>query len=58
MDSNAMDILMLYYLNPTFLGEREDLLTQDQDEGTLVVHDDDVATELGLELGDKDTNCN
>ena len=58
MDSDAMDILMLYYLNPKFEGEREDLLRQGQDDSALVTNDDDAATELGLVLGDKDTDCN
>ena len=58
MDSDAMDILMLYYLNPKFEGEREDLLRQGQDDRALVTNDDDAATELGLVLGDKDTDCN
>ena len=54
----SMDLLMLYLLNPTFEGEREDLLKQGLDDRTLVAHDDDVATELGLTLREKDTNCN
>ena len=58
LDSIAMDILMLYYLNPKFEGEREDLLRQGQDDRALVTNDDDAATELGLVLRDKDTNCN
>ena len=58
MDSDAMDILMLYYLNPKFEGEREDLLRQGQDDRALVTNDDDATTELGLVLGDKDTDCN
>jgi len=53
-----MDLLMLYFLNPIFEGERIDLLKQGQDDRTLVAHDDDVATELGLVLGEKNTNCN
>ena len=53
-----MDLLMLYLLNPTFEGEREDLLRQGLDDRALVADDDDVATELGLVLGEKDTNCN
>ena len=53
-----MDLLMLYFLNPKFEGDREDLLRQGLDDRTLVAHDDDVATELGLVLGEKDTNCN
>tara|TARA_R100001082_G_C4312636_1_gene137463 strand:+ start:263 stop:439 length:177 start_codon:yes stop_codon:yes gene_type:complete len=58
MGGNSMDLLMLLFLNPTFEGEREDLLKQGLDDRTLVAHDDDVATELGLVLGEKDTNCN
>ena len=54
----SMDLLMLYFLNPKFEGDREDLLRQGLDDRTLVAHDDDVATELGLVLGEKDTNCN
>ena len=58
MDSDAMDILMLYYLNPKFEGERTDLLKQGQDDRALVTNDDDAATELGLALGENDTDCN
>ena len=58
MGGIGMDLLMLYFLNPTFEGEREDLLKQGLDDRTLVAHDDDVATELGLTLREKDTNCN
>tara|TARA_R100001594_G_C3987010_1_gene251490 strand:+ start:649 stop:825 length:177 start_codon:yes stop_codon:yes gene_type:complete len=58
MGGNSMDLLMLLFLNPTFEGEREDLLKQGLDDRTLVAHDDDVATELGLVLGEKGTNCN
>ena len=58
MGGNSMDLLMLLFLNPTFEGEREDLLKQGLDDRTLVAHDDDVATELGLTLREKDTNCN
>lgn len=53
-----MDLLMLYFLNPIFEGEREDLLRQGQDNRALVAHDDDAATELGLTLGEHDTDCN
>ena len=53
MGGISMDLLMLYFLNPTFEGEREDLLKQGLDDRTLVATDDDVATELGLVLGDK-----
>ena len=58
MGGISMDLLMLYLLNPTFEGESEDLLKQGLDERPLVAHDDDVATELGLVLREKDTNCN
>ena len=58
MGDISMDLLMLYLLNPKFEGEREDLLRQGLDDRTLVAHDDDVATELGLVLGEKGTNCN
>ena len=58
MDGISMDLLMLYLLNPTFEGEREDLLRQGLDDRALVAYDDDIATELGLVLGEKDTNCN
>ena len=54
----SMDLLMLYFLNPKFEGDREDLLRQGLDDRTLVAHDDDVATEIGLVLREKDTNCN
>jgi len=58
LDSIAMDLLMLYFLNPIFEGERTDLLKQGQDDRALVTNDDDAATELGLVLGENDTDCN
>ena len=58
LDSIAMDLLMLYFLNPIFEGERTDLLKQGQDDRALVTNDDDAATELGLVLGEHDTDCN
>jgi len=58
MGGAAMDLLMLYFLNPIFEGERTDLLKQGQDDRALVTNDDDAATELGLVLGEKNTDCN